>query len=69
MSIPTNPKYFGPSTLHETFDLTSLVYEADGSRRNLPLIQFRIKQNGKVFVTYRSGLDGGGSSLNPEASI
>ena len=57
MTIPVLPSYFGPSPLHEEYDLTALVYEADGSRRNLPFIQFRIKQTGRTYVTYRNGFD------------
>ncbi len=56
----SNPSYYGYTPVHQSLDLTSMVDEVDGERRNLPQIQFAISTpNGKrVFVTYRSGLDG-----------
>lgn len=38
-----NPSYFGYTPVHQTYDLTSMVDQIEGVRRNLPQLQFRIK--------------------------
>jgi hypothetical protein len=55
-SIKPSPAYFGPSVIHTQYDHRSAVYEVEGERYNLPYIQIKTP-NGRVFVTYRQGID------------
>lgn len=59
LGLLINPAYFGPAILTEETDLTTMVYQVEGTRRNLPQIQFeKMTPLGKrVFITYREGLD------------
>ena len=72
MGIKIDPSYFGPSVMKTSYDLTSLVFELEGTRRNLPQIQFSIANplapgGRRIFVTYRNGFDGN-ATLAPEAT-